>query len=293
MITVYIDMLFAVNLLMDYLLLTLTGWLCGRAKWYRTLLGALLGTGYSTAAFFVSMGVICSFAVKVFVAVLMLIITFGVEGKRKLIKRTGIFFIVSFVAGGIVFAAFLSGNALISNGTVYFSATLRRLIFAGAVTYGAVRVVCACLGKFAVTRVSEVTLKIYLEEKIVEMRALSDTGNCLCEPLSGLPVCIIERRRFEQLCGESKKEKYLIPYRTVDNTDGMMEGIRPDKVVIIDCGGREFTCDCFVASTDTHIKEGTEGIINPCMITGGEENEKSYRIEKIHNKANTPHYIRR
>ena len=75
---------------------------------------------------------------------------------------------------------------------------------------------------------------------VVKTTGYLDTGNCLTEPLTGQGVQIVTERIWT-LLGESGGEKTMIPYHTIGNPYGLMEGRRIEQLEIqgIRTGGRE------------------------------------------------------
>ena len=66
-----------------------------------------------------------------------------------------------------------------------------------------------------------------------QIHALLDTGNSLCDPVTGKPVCILGKRQ----AGEILKEKELqtlryIPYCSVGTEKGVLPVIRAEKMCI-------------------------------------------------------------
>jgi sigma-E processing peptidase SpoIIGA len=67
----------------------------------------------------------------------------------------------------------------------------------------------------------------------VEVRALLDTGNFLVEPLSGKPVSVVEEIETVKKWIREYPQKYkVIPYRSIGNEHGIMEGIVVDELII-------------------------------------------------------------
>ena len=78
--------------------------------------------------------------------------------------------------------------------------------------------------------------------KDVSVSAFVDTGNFLYEPISHLPVSILEEEAFlryfhhslEELIKEHQMDKIrLIPYRSIGKEDGVMNGILVTDLKII------------------------------------------------------------
>lgn len=67
----------------------------------------------------------------------------------------------------------------------------------------------------------------------IDVKALYDTGNRLCDPISGRPVSVVEADKYEQLVKNDKPEKHkIIPYHTIGEEHGILEGTLVDKITI-------------------------------------------------------------
>lgn len=98
-------------------------------------------------------------------------------------------------------------------------------------------------------------IDIFYEERMLKVNALLDSGNMLKDPISGMPVIIIEKATLSKLIpeeildhiekimgGDDKEEKeeiqqYLskirmVPFMSIGKENGMLVGIRIDKVKI-------------------------------------------------------------
>jgi sigma-E processing peptidase SpoIIGA len=81
------------------------------------------------------------------------------------------------------------------------------------------------------TVIYDVTVKE--KQELFEVKALFDTGNLLTEPVSGKPVSIIEKNPILEKWIENTPEKYkVIPYKSVGNAHGILEGMVVDELVI-------------------------------------------------------------
>ncbi len=70
----------------------------------------------------------------------------------------------------------------------------------------------------------------------VGVKALLDTGNGLVEPISGEPVCILERGAFDKLWRDGGPEGFrVIPYHSIGKSNGILSGYRiPEMRIEID-----------------------------------------------------------
>ena len=283
MITVYGDVLFAVNFFMDFLILRLTGLVCGKTSFIRSFAGALIGAIYATSAFFLTLPTLVSFILQAGLGVAMVAITFGIKDdfRLKLLSFLG----VSIFCGGIVLVIFLSGGAFVINGTVYFSAGARKLLFSGIGCYYTFKFLGIFIENLADRRYSKMNVQITYGEQVITCVALCDSGNSLTEPFTGLPVCVLHRSLYNLLFTEGTK-MYIIPYKTISGENRVMTGFKPDNVTVTDISGKSFLTKCIVAVTDTQIKKGTEAIISPLMLTGKNVYEQSESLEKLYTFEN-------
>ncbi len=71
------------------------------------------------------------------------------------------------------------------------------------------------------------------EDENVEFRALFDTGNLLTDPISGKPVSVIEETERMKQWLEKYPQKYkVIPYQSIGNEHGILEGMTVDELMI-------------------------------------------------------------
>ena len=100
---IYVDTLFLLNAIVDYLLLLCSARLAGeRLSRLRFALGALLGGLYAVALFLPGFGFLGRPLCRLSAAVLMVLTAFG--GCRRLLRQVVIFFLLSCAFGGGVLA---------------------------------------------------------------------------------------------------------------------------------------------------------------------------------------------
>ena len=112
MATVYVDSVFVLNALMDYLLLLCTGRLAGiRLRRGRYALAAALGGAYAVAVFLPGCGFLSLLPVKAAAGVMLAVVAFGAEA--RLLRLTLLLFAVSCAMAGCVLGlGLLAGSAV-------------------------------------------------------------------------------------------------------------------------------------------------------------------------------------
>ena len=191
MTVVYVDSVFVLNGLMDYLLLLVTARLAGiPLRRRRYLLAALAGAAYAVAVFLPGMGFLSAPPVKAAAGVLMALIAYG--GEARLARLTLLFFALSCALAGSVLALGLlaGGSVPVTRGVFYTDVDARVLLAAATAAYGLVRVVFRAAARSGVEG-RLVPVRIAVDGKTAELTALWDSGNTLRDPGDGQPVLVV------------------------------------------------------------------------------------------------------
>lgn len=184
---IYVDELFFLNALTDYLLLLSCARLRGRAlRRTRFAAAAALGGVYAVLAAIPPLSFLVSLAVKALVSLLMAWIAFGAP--PELWRGWGCFLALSSAFAGAVYGISLLSGAEVRG--MLSGASLKTLALSFGLCYAAVRLF---FGRFLKRRERcVVEAKIELCGKTVSLRALRDTGNSLFDPLSGSRILLTE-----------------------------------------------------------------------------------------------------
>lgn len=257
---VYLDQVFIGNLLVNGLILWAAGRLSQvRAKIYRVLIAASLGSLYSLAFFLPGAENFFSFYAKIAVSLIMLTAAFAPLPPRKFVLCLSFFYLVSFAAGGMVMGfAYLAGNGG-GVGQIRDSlTTLNRhlwpwLLLTLALVWAGVAVLPGYFKGRQRIEALKLPVTIYFEGQGVTVRGLVDTGNSLYDPVSGEPVVVVEHSAIRDVLPEPMKEPAactgdaigmiermtgtpwsgrlrLIPFNSLGNDRGILLGIKPDRV---------------------------------------------------------------
>ena len=259
--TVYLDEVFLVNLVMDWLILWAVGNFaqCHASNW-RLMLAAVLGAGYSVLLLFFPEGELTMLPVKLGWSVLMLRLAYT-GSWRSHIKLLSYFYLISFARGGAslgtmylfrrpVMAAW-SGIALVEMDFQLFW-----LAFGAGFTFLLVYVLRSRLRQDIASVQNIVTARVQFQEKTVTLHLLADTGHSLTDPLTGKSILIAEHRRIIPLFSKNVQKTLedrktispdfllelarepdmagrwrIIPYQAVGQR-GLLAGFRPDYVYL-------------------------------------------------------------
>lgn len=275
MTVIYVDTLFLLNAMVDYLLLLASARLAGEPlARLRFLLGAVLGGLYAVAIFLPGLSFLARPPCRLAAAVLMVLAAFWKS--RRLLRQVVIFFALSCAFGGGVLAiALLGGRGLaLSNGVLYSGMDLKIVLLSAAGCYGALTLIFQRTGRHTASSGELRPVRLTLGERQVSLTALVDTGNTLTDPATGRPVLVAEADCVEELLPpgirpspadlrdpagalERLKDPWrrrfrLLPYRSVGVDRGLLLAVRVDQVQV----GEEDRGPMLAALSPTPVSDG-------------------------------------
>ena len=243
--TIYLDSLAALNLTADYLLLLASGRVAGAVLHRgRILLAAALGAAWALASVVLGWGFASHPAAKIALGVGMSLIAYGSE--RRFWRCCALFFAMSALFGGAVWgAALLFGYD--AGGRLYVPLSFRTLALSFALCYAAVTLL---FRRRAARERRIAPLELRLGGKSALLRALTDTGCSLADPVSGRAAVVADAAAMAPLLGgevdisfaASAAEELaarpglagrvsLIPFRAVGVPGSMLAAVRPDEAL--------------------------------------------------------------
>ncbi len=225
--TVYLDILFFVNFTVNSVILLLCIRLSGlKVKFLRILISGLIGAFYGIAVYLSWGKPLNNGAFKLLVSAMMVIIATGRVGFKKFFYCLIMLYAVSFICSGALMAlVYLKGESIFG-GVKYINLLLSLLV--SAITVFCILYVKA---KKALREVKKI--KVCVNGKEVNLNALVDTGNMLTEPISGMPVAIVEGKALNNIIGDGHNLKIrLIPYKSLGCDCDMLTGFIPDSFTV-------------------------------------------------------------
>lgn len=244
-ITVYADMLFLVNWLMDYALLRAEGTvlqLCVSRR--RTAAAAAIGAAWVCVITVISLpeAVEKLFSLVV-VSGLMTVTAFRPEKVKVFLRELAVLYVVAILGGGLVNLLYFHTGAGYYLKTLVWGQTEQQTGPASAVLTSAAAVLAAGflikkLTQYRHRRDSIYTAVLFLGERTVVLKGLLDTGNRLREPITGRAVHIAQREALLPLGPDGEDVvKLLVPYHAVGTERGLLTAVRIDRMVLTDREG--------------------------------------------------------
>ncbi|HHX51840.1 MAG TPA: sigma-E processing peptidase SpoIIGA [Clostridia bacterium] len=262
---IYIDVVFAVNFLMDFLILwSVARFGQFRTSWLKILAGALVGSFYSLVIFFPGPGFLETIGIKLLVSMIMILLSFSWHSVKYFLQALGCFYLISFMVGGAMLGGiyFLQGSLLQGSffpGIFFLSGIPSVWLLAGLASLAFFSYLGSSLIKKGLfRRLYLVSTVVCFGEKRIAARSLVDTGNQLRDPLTRCPVMILEysllkevlpsqlqdfyenreepelEKTLQVLAGTSWAVKVrVIPFKTIGRRKGMLLGLKPDMVYVV------------------------------------------------------------
>lgn len=189
--TVYVDSVFVLNALMDYLLLLCTGRLAGvPLRRGRYALAAALGGAYAVAVFLPGCGFLSLLPAKAAAGVVLAVAAFG--GEARLGRLMLLFLAVSCAMAGCVLGLGLlaGGGVPAARGVFYTDVSAKVLLIAAAASYLVLTVVFRAAARHGLGG-HLVPVRVCLEGRTAALTALLDTGSALRDPVTGAAVLVV------------------------------------------------------------------------------------------------------
>ncbi len=258
--TIYVDILIAVNVFIDFMLITCTAkFLHIKVKFIRLVLGSLLGGILSLAALLPKLFFLLNIAVNLFGTALIVITAFGFCGIKIYLRRIAVYFTISFIFCGImiaIYTAFRPQGMAIYNNVVYFNISPALLIILTLVCYYILYLIKR-LTK-GVSGFGICCVEIILNGNSCIFNAKTDTGCNLKEPFSGYPVIIAEKELLNEINFVNCKMR-IIPFESLGG-GGIISGFKPDKILI---DGKEISSEIYIGVCENVILSDVKALIPP------------------------------
>ena len=197
---VYIDVVFAANLLMDYILLRLTGIVLKiRSSRRRCLAASAVGSLFSCLGFYVrSSETVLLIVFRLLCAVVMIWLAYRIHDVKHLAGALLFFFGMTFLTGGFWVA--VSGNQRVT-GSVF-------AVCAG-MTYVVLSLMIYVLERVRRSRENIYPVVLKFREQEQHTYGLYDTGNLLHDTVTDVPVSVADTEMMQALLSEDLTERLM------------------------------------------------------------------------------------
>ncbi len=258
--TVYLDIVFLENLCMNYIILFATGLISKYSiKQIRLVLSSLLGSLYAVFSFTSILKNEIGLILKVILSIGMVYLAFNPRNVKKMLKTLLVFYLTSFAFGGCAFALLYfikPQDIFMKNGLFIGTYPIKIALLGGIVGFTLI----ITTFKVVKSRISKKDMfcmvTLFLNEKKQTVKAMIDTGNLLRDPITHIPVIVVEsdsltgmlpddilKHTEEMIGGDTKvnmetiEESFLskfrvIPFTSLGKEHGLLLGVKADKIEI-------------------------------------------------------------
>lgn len=287
MTVIYLDSVFVLNALMDYILLLSCARLTGIGlRRGRYLAAAVFGGIYAVAVFLPGLTFLGQTPVKLVSGMVMALIAFG--GEEKFLRLVLVLLALSCAMAGVVLVLGMAagGGIPVTAGIFYTDVDSGVLLTAATAAYLVLTVVFRASARNGIQgRILPV--RVCIGRQIIEFTALWDSGNGLADPATGQPVLVVAQsvaHRFipefdslgmtalETVRRERPELKpTLLPYRSVGVGSGILLSVRSTWTEI----GSQRWEGLRIAIAPEELGEGYTA------LWGGEKRGKGERYESM------------
>jgi stage II sporulation protein GA (sporulation sigma-E factor processing peptidase) len=306
----YLDLIWLLNFLIDFLLLWMTGLFRKvEVKKWRLCLAAMIGSSYVLFLFLPPLLPLYTFGVKILLSMLIVIVAFGFGSFQKFLLSFFMFYFVSFVTGGGLLGAhfLLQSNSRLIQGMV----ATQTNGYGNQITWLFILIGFPIMYWFSKSRWREIEVikgkadaltkvRVHIPNHIIECTGLIDTGNQLYEPITKVPVMLIESVCFKnklpgdvleqinkktdmaqldfhtfEFSSEWMNRLRLVPYRGVHSGMELMLTLKPDQVEIIQGDVQYCTKRVLIGlHSDSLSRDGVfQAIVHPALVQNPQKEE--------------------
>ncbi|WP_010243137.1 sigma-E processing peptidase SpoIIGA [Acetivibrio cellulolyticus] len=260
---IFLDVLLLENIVMNYLILLMTAKFSkNKISHLRLFLGATVGALYvAILVVFPSLKGYYTTIAKIALSFAIVAIAFSFERFGAFFKTLAIFYISTFIfaGAGFAFLYFNQSGGFVRNGFfyVYWNSKWTVMLLGIATAGIIVKIFWDIIQGRLVRDRLLIPLKVAFENGAIDLSALVDTGNALYDPLTHVPVVVVEfnaiksilPQEIQNIFEESKENDLvcvtrivsdsswfsrfrLIPFTSLGKDNGMLIGFKPDYIEV-------------------------------------------------------------
>lgn len=209
---IYIDLIFLLNIFLDFILLMSVSVILTRnTKLKRIILGSITG-GLSIILLFINISNIINLVFKIILGLLMVLVTFGYKDIKYTFNNLFYLYTLSFSVGGVMYL-------LMDNGYYNYVILIIGFIIVLFLYIKQIK-------NYQDNYVNYYKTKIIIKDKEYLLTGYLDTGNKLYDTYKHRPVVIVNKRIKYNI-----EDIIYVPYSSVNN-NGLLKCIKADKIII-------------------------------------------------------------
>ena len=259
-ITIYLDVIFLENLIMNAIIIYATAiFLKIKPQTTRVILSSAIGSIYAIVSYITQMQIYSSIISKMILSIIMVYVAFNPQNVRKMCKQVLIFYLTSFVFGGVALYLIYyikPQEIIMKNGMFVGEYALKVILLGAIVAFIIIKISLKVIKTKVTAKDIYCKIKIKLRGKEIETKAMIDTGNLVKEPITNTPVVIVESTLMEEVIpkeilnnlenilmgdlsniSEEIQQQYIsklryIPFTSLGKQNGMLVGIKAEEIQV-------------------------------------------------------------
>ena len=283
---IYIDIVIIENIVMNYIILMGVGIIQRTViKRKRILSASTLGALCTIIIYCFKLTTLINIIFKLLLAIVMIIIAYNPQSTKKMCKNILLFFINTFIIGGCGYGILnmLYTNSLAyKNGIIYGNYPFVISIVAGIIGLVLIELAFRFNKRMINRKDLLVDLVIGINNEELKIRAFIDSGNTLKSTSNNMPVIIVEEDKISKLLKKGGDiDKIKISYKSIGKQDGIMYGIKPEYIKIVDFDKNEIVKRKVILGLyKDKISSKYSALIGLDILNLGGSNNENKRINK-------------
>jgi stage II sporulation protein GA (sporulation sigma-E factor processing peptidase) len=289
---IYWDVLFLTNFAVNYILLAAAGKLSSRTiSHWRLLVSSLLGSAYAVSALVVPLRAAYSLPARVAFGLLMVALSYPEARGAALARVTFSFFLCSAVTAGTALALQSLGNGSVVAASLFSGHAVVHwyVVALSLAVLAALPVIAKMNGYSHLKRLPLMNIEVSIGGKTLGITGLVDTGNNLRDPVSGLPVIVIDWDALRGLMPPEVSAFFmstwdaiplalpetsvgtrlrLIPYESLSGKRGVLPGFRPDRLALVGKNGLRVFKNAIVCASGERLSPSGlyQALLHPDLV---------------------------
>jgi stage II sporulation protein GA (sporulation sigma-E factor processing peptidase) len=273
-------------------------------KIVRILISGIIGSIYAVIIYTSKLQIYSNLFLKIALSAVMVYVAFNPSKIRGFLKNLMIFYLVSFTFGGVTFALLYfvkPQNISFQNGVLIGVSPIKIIITGGIIGFVIITISFKNIKGRLTKKDMICNLEIIQKDKKVKVKAIIDTGNFLTDPITKMPVVVVEKEKLIDIFPKSvlentmdfvngdntEMEEYLskiriIPFKSLGKENGLLLGIKVDGVIINYQGNDNFIKEVIVGIYEKKLSSNNSysALIGLNILEKGEDYDEHFRHVK-------------
>lgn len=253
--TLYVDIIFLENIFMNSIILLATGVILKtQTRIWRNLLSSTIGSIYAIIIYVSDIQIYSNVFLKIILSCAIVYIAFKPPNIKSFFKHIVIFYLTSFTFGGVAFALLYfvrPQDILFQEGVLIGTYPIKMILAGGIVGFIIVTISFKNIKGKLSRKDMYCNLNFSINDKKLSITAIIDTGNLLKDPITKMPVVVVEseelvnvfpRNILENISniingrdielGDYASKIRVIPFKSLGKENGLLLGIKIDEIEV-------------------------------------------------------------